>query len=110
MSAKNQNIFRWDWLGIITVVVFIHACANRGYPEGGPKDETPPQVVMEQPMSFTTNFKGKRVNIYFDEFVQLKEINNKFIFSPPVKKDPKVSLKGKYVQVAIPDSLRPNTT
>lgn len=110
MSAKNQNIFRWDWLGIIAVVVFIHACANRGYPEGGPKDETPPQVVMEQPVSFTTNFKGKRVNIYFDEFVQLKEINNKFIFSPPVKKDPKVSLKGKYVQVAIPDSLRPNTT
>ncbi len=110
MSAKNQNIFRWDWLGVIAVVVFIHACANRGYPEGGPKDETPPQVISEQPVSFTTNFKGKRVNIYFDEFVQLKEINNKFIFSPPEKKDPKVNLKGKYVQVAIPDSLRPNTT
>lgn len=110
MSIKNRIIFRWDWLGVIAVVVLIHACANRGYPEGGPKDETPPQVVLEQPMSFTTNFKGKRVNIYFDEFVQLKEINNKFIFSPPVKKDPKVSLKGKYIQVAIPDSLRPNTT
>ncbi len=110
MSVKSQNAFRWDWLGVIAVIVFIHACANRGYPEGGPKDETPPEVTVEQPMSFTTNFKAKRVNIYFNEFVQLKEMNNKFIFSPPVKKDPKVSLKGKYVQVAIPDSLRPNTT
>lgn len=110
MKRNRRNIFKREWLGIMVVALCIYACANRGYPEGGPKDETPPQVVEEVPLSYTTNFKAKRVNIYFDEFVQLNDINNKFIFSPPVKKDPKVSLKGKYVQVAIPDSLRENTT
>ena len=110
MKRNRRNIFKWEWFGIMVVALCIYACANRGYPEGGPKDETPPQVVEEVPLSYTTNFKAKRVNIYFDEFVQLNDINNKFIFSPPVKKDPKVSLKGKYVQVAIPDSLRENTT
>ena len=110
MKRNRRNIFKREWFGIMVVALCIYACANRGYPEGGPKDETPPQVVEEVPLSYTTNFKAKRVNIYFDEFVQLNDINNKFIFSPPVKKDPKVSLKGKYVQVAIPDSLRENTT
>lgn len=110
MKRNRRNIFKREWFGIMVVALCIYACANRGYPEGGPKDETPPQVVEEVPLSYTTDFKAKRVNIYFDEFVQLNDINNKFIFSPPVKKDPKVSLKGKYVQVAIPDSLRENTT
>ena len=110
MKRNRRNILKREWFGIMVVALCIYACANRGYPEGGPKDETPPQVVEEVPLSYTTSFKAKRVNIYFDEFVQLNDINNKFIFSPPVKKDPKVSLKGKYVQVAIPDSLRENTT
>lgn len=110
MSRKNQKSIRWDWLGIMTVAVMIYACANRGYPEGGPKDTTPPVVVAELPVSFTKNFNKKRIEIYFDEFVQLKEINEKFIISPPQKKNPKVSLKGKYIQVNIPDTLKPNTT
>lgn len=110
MGKKQGNLFGGSWWGMVVVALLVYACANRGYPEGGPKDETPPQVVKEEPLSFTRNFKGKRVNVYFDEFVQLKEINEKFVFSPPLKKDPKVSLKGKYVQVALPDSLRPNTT
>lgn len=109
MSRNNQN-FRWDWLGAIMVAVTVYACANRGYPEGGPKDTTPPKVVAEVPVSYTRNFNKKRVDIYFDEFVQLKDINEKFVFSPPLKKNPRVSLKGKYVQVSIPDTLKPNTT
>ena len=59
---------------------------------------------------YTKNFDKKRVDIFFSEFVQLKEVSEKFVFSPPLKKNPKVSLRGKYVQVSIPDTLRPNTT
>lgn len=110
MSKDKQHDFRWDWLGAVLLALLVYACANRGYPEGGPKDETPPEVVGEVPLSFTKNFDKKRVNIYFNEFVQLKDINEKFVFSPPLKKNPKVSLRGKYVQVSIADTLRPNTT
>lgn len=110
MNSGHRHIFHRNGWMALAMGLLVYACANRGYPEGGPKDETPPEVVAEQPLSFSTDFKAKRVNIYFNEFVQLKEINEKFIFSPPVKKDPKVSLRGKYVQIAMPDSLRPNTT
>ncbi len=110
MSRMNQNSFRWDWVGALALALLIYACANRGYPEGGPKDTTPPVVVGEVPVSYTKNFDKKRVDIFFNEFVQLKDVNEKFVFSPPLKKNPKVSLRGKYVQVSIPDTLRPNTT
>ena len=110
MKKNDDRAFGWEWLAMLVMAVVVYACASRGYPEGGPKDTTPPQVILEEPASFTKNFDKKRVNIYFDEFVQLKDINEKFIISPPQKKKPKPRLKGKYVQVEFVDSLKPNTT
>ncbi len=101
-------------LGIYAWMVFIgvavYSCANKGYPEGGPKDVTPPHVVEERPASYNRNFDKKSVNIYFDEFVQLKNVNEKFIISPPQARKPKVRLRGKYIMVEFQDSLRPETT
>lgn len=94
MKKNDDRAFSWEWLAMLVMAVVIYACASRGYPEGGPKDTTPPQVILEEPASFTKNFDKKRVNIYFDEFVQLKDINEKFIISPPQKKKPKPRLKG----------------
>lgn len=91
-------------------VSLCYACANKGYPEGGPKDITPPRVIAENPPSFSRNFKKKDISIYFSEFVQLKEVNEKFIISPPQKKKPKVRLRGKYIMVEFEDSLRSETT
>ena len=88
MKKNDDRAFSWEWLAMLVMAVVIYACASRGYPEGGPKDTTPPQVILEEPASFTKNFDKKRVNIYFDEFVQLKDINEKFIISPPQKKYP----------------------
>lgn len=104
---------KYNYISIIYVLLaglLIYSCANKGYPEGGPKDTTPPKVIAELPASFTRNFNKKHVDVYFDEYVQLKEVNEKFIISPPLKKKPKVSLRGKYIRVALPDTLRPNTT
>ncbi|MDR0766155.1 MAG: Ig-like domain-containing protein, partial [Odoribacteraceae bacterium] len=85
-------------------------CANKGFPEGGPKDEAPPFVTSERPSSFTTGFREKRVSIYFNEYVQLRDINSKFIMSPPAKKAARVNQRGKYVLVEFQDTLREETT
>lgn len=110
MNENRQKKFFWKACGPIAFALFIYACANRGYPEGGPKDVTSPKVIGEEPVSFSKNFDKKKVDIYFDEFIQLKEINEKFVFSPPLKKNPKVSLRGKYIQISFTDTLKPNTT
>lgn len=110
MNRDSQIVSGRVWICAIAVALIVYACANKGYPEGGPKDTTPPVVIAEVPASFTKNFNKKKVEIYFDEFVQLKDINEKFIISPPLKKVPKVRLKGKYIQVELSDTLKPNTT
>ena len=98
------------YITLFCIAFILKSCANKGYPQGGPKDEVGPEVVYEKPYSYSTNFDGKNVKIYFDEFVQLKEIAEKFIFSPPLKKNPKVSLRGKYIHIDLGDTLRENTT
>ncbi|MGZ2370889.1 Ig-like domain-containing domain [Ancylomarina sp. YFZ004] len=88
----------------------IYSCANMGYPVGGPKDEESPVVEKTTPPNFSTEVEGGKVNIYFNEFVQLKEINEKFVVSPPLDRKPTVNLRGESIYVDMGDSLKPNTT
>jgi uncharacterized protein (DUF2141 family) len=81
-----------------------------GYPVGGPKDEESPIVEETNPPNFSTEVDGGKVNIYFNEFVQLKDINEKFVVSPPLDRKPTVNLRGKSIYVDMGDSLKANTT
>lgn len=92
------------------ISALIYSCANVGYPEGGPKDEESPHVKETNPSNFSTDFKGGKVNIYFNEFVQLNNISEKFIVSPPLDKKPTVNSRGESIYVDMGDSLKPNTT
>lgn len=106
MNKSIGYIFTICAIGVLVV----YGCANRGYPEGGAKDETPPVVLNEVPASYSTGFSGKHVRVYFDEYIQLRDINNKLIVSPPMKKQPRVSNRGKYLQLEFQDTLRPEST
>ncbi len=88
----------------------IYSCANIGSPIGGPKDEESPVVEETDPPNFSTEVKGGKVNIHFNEFVQLKDVNEKFIVSPPLDRKPTVNLRGRSIYVDMGDSLKPNTT
>lgn len=99
---------------LLVFIGFIFAnCANRGNPEGGPKDEMPPKILEELPKNFTTNFTGKTIKIYFDEYVKIKDIQKQLIISPPMTTQPEITPLGgasKYITIKIFDTLQPNTT
>ena len=42
-----MNKFFWNGFCFVAIIValIIYACANWGYPQGGEKDVTPPQVI-----------------------------------------------------------------
>lgn len=88
-------------------------CANRGSPDGGPKDETPPKIVKSSPENFTTNFKGNEIEIEFDEYIKVNNIDKQLIISPPMKYEPDIVPQGsasKKITIKINDTLPPNTT
>ncbi|MEP2239240.1 MAG: Ig-like domain-containing protein [Maribacter sp.] len=103
-------------LGLIFIFVIVlvsYQCAQRGTPTGGPKDITPPELTRAEPPNLTTNFKGQRIRLYFNELVKLNDIQKQLIISPPLKNSPVLSPIGnanKYVEITIKDTLEPNTT
>jgi uncharacterized protein (DUF2141 family) len=104
-----MKIRLFKFLSILFLVV-IAACARIGYPSGGPIDKDPPVVTECIPAMRATNFTGKKVVIYFDEFVKFKDINTNFIISPPLTKKVTPVIKGKSVIVEFNEDLLPNTT
>ena len=102
---------RWTyWLMMIAVGALLVACASIGSPEGGPRDYTPPQVVKSSPAPGTLNFKGNKVEIVFDEIVNLKDQQKKVIISPAPRTQPLIRTVGKKVTVEFRDTLQDNTT
>ena len=108
MQKKLSN-----FIFIITVSAFLINCANRGTPQGGEKDKEPPKILKSVPENYSTNFKGKEIKIYFDEYVKLKNLQKQLIISPPMKTQPEISpltSASKYITIKIFDTLQPNIT
>lgn len=94
----------------VAAALFLTACASIGRPEGGPRDERPPEFVRSNPMPGELNATRSTINIYFDENVQLDDAFNKVVVSPVQVDAARVSSNGKRVTVQLNDSLLPNTT
>lgn len=88
----------------------IWACARQSSPNGGPRDNTPPEIVYARPAGFSTHFEGSGFEIGFDEYIETKDVGSQLIVSPPLKKLPKVEARGKKLLVSWEDTLAPNTT
>ena len=98
-------------LFICSALIFIICgCAKINAPSGGVRDRTPPVVLKSVPVNGARNFKGNKLDIEFDEYVTLDNITEKFMVSPPVKKKPRVFIKGKGVGVEFEDKLKDSTT
>ena len=102
---------RWTyWVVTVVVGLLLVACASIGSPEGGPRDYTPPQMVKSSPEPGALNFKGNKVEIVFDEFINLKDQQKKVIISPAPKMQPLIRTVGKKVTIEFRDELEENTT
>ncbi|MCB0431911.1 MAG: Ig-like domain-containing protein, partial [Mangrovimonas sp.] len=101
------------FLGVFLIIASIISCANRGSPQGGPKDMDPPKIERSSPDNYSINFTGKEIKIYFDEYIKLKNLNKQLIISPPMNTQPEITPLGsasKYITIKIFDTLQPNTT
>ena len=88
----------------------MYSCANIGNPSGGPIDKTPPIFMRSNPTPNAVNVKDRKIEIFFDEIVSLKDPSTKIIVSPAQTEMPRMSALGRKVTVELVDSLLPNTT
>lgn len=95
--------------GVLCCYGFI-SCANMATPNGGPYDEKPPRFISSTPVPHQTNHKGKKVEIVFDELIQLEKPSENVIITPPQKELPNISVAGKKISIELIDTLKQNTT
>ena len=98
---------------LITLGLVLSNCAKRGKPTGGPLDSIAPILVSANPEHKTINFKAKKIKIYFDEYIKLKDASKQLVVSPPQKYDPIITPMGtasKLITIEILDTLDLNTT
>ena len=95
---------------IVVLALSIYSCANMSRPGGGPRDETPPMFVKSVPTPGALNVSKQKVEIEFDEIIQVENPSEKIIVSPPQKEMPEIRASGRKVTVQLKDSLLPNTT
>lgn len=88
----------------------LYSCASIGRPEGGPRDEQPPLFVRSNPAPNSLRVTGNKIEIEFDEYIQLKDQTSKVVISPVQKEIPVIRSVGKRVVVEFRDSLKPETT
>lgn len=94
-------------------IILLSNCARTGRPEGGPKDEDAPLFVTSNPAYEAINFDKKEIELDFNEFIKLKDLNKQLIVSPPLKSPLLVTPQGtasKTLTLKILDTLKENTT
>lgn len=92
------------------LLLVLYACANMASPNGGPYDETPPKFISSIPVPNQTNYKGKKIEIVFDELIQIDKPTENVIITPPQMQLPVIRANGRKAVIELLDTLKENTT
>ena len=96
---------------VIILTVALVSCANMGQgPQGGRIDLNPPKLLKSTPKLNETNFTGNKIELLFNENVEVKDKNDKIIITPPQKRMPIIISANKKVTIELRDTLKENTT
>lgn len=95
---------------LLLIVLVCWDCAQQGSPTGGPRDEDPPVVLECEPLNYSTRFEANKIQITFDEFIVLENVNQELIVSPPMEEKPEVKLRKKTIIIQFEEELKDSTT
>lgn len=92
------------------IIMFNSGCAQISAPTGGPRDTIAPLLVKATPPNQTLNFKGNKIVLNFNEYIDVQEIQQNVLVSPLQKNNPVINFNFRTVNVRFRDTLLPNTT
>lgn len=96
-------------IAIICLLIF-GRCAQQVAPTGGKKDSIPPTLLESNPANKTLNFKGKKIELFFDEYVVVDNINQKLIITPEADNPYSYKQNGMSVSLSFKNQFVDSTT
>ncbi|MBK8289857.1 MAG: Ig-like domain-containing protein [Flammeovirgaceae bacterium] len=94
---------------IIFYLILI-GCASQTTPTGGPQDEIPPVLISSNPKNGQKNFKGKTLELDFDEDVRLKDPKEEILITPSAGKNVKFTAKKNKIIIEPEEEWKDSTT
>ena len=104
----NKYFIRILLFGFLSILAY--SCANMASPSGGDYDFDPPVVVKSTPTPNQLHVKNGKIEIVFDELVQIEKPMEKIIITPPQQTFPVIRAQSNRVIVELKDTLKANTT
>ena len=92
------------------LIMTLASCANQTTPTGGPQDKTPPLLLSSSPTHNQKNFKGNKVELVFNEAIQLREAKEQIIITPSPAKEITFTAKKNTVIVEPETKWKDSTT
>jgi uncharacterized protein (DUF2141 family) len=90
--------------------LLLAGCAQVRSISGGEKDTDPPLIIAANPDTNSLQFSGNSFTLYFNEYIQLRDLQKELLVSPPLKSTPRVKVKQRSLEVSWDDTLRSETT
>ncbi|MEN9960408.1 MAG: hypothetical protein RL045_659 [Bacteroidota bacterium] len=97
------------FLGLGISLVFLQSCAQMASPPGGKKDTLAPVVISSIPLNKSKNFKGKKIELNFNEYVTVKGLNQELLITPSVS-NYETRIRPTGLTLVLDSALKENTT
>lgn len=95
---------------LVLIPALLAGCASVTTPTGGPKDDTPPELVESNPANGQKNFKGKSIELTFTEDLKLKDPKEEILITPSPGKNNTFTVKKNKVIIEPENTWEENTT
>lgn len=103
---KYVQLFLFGLLGMLGLV----RCAQQVAPTGGRKDTIAPTLIGSNPLNKSRNFQGKEIELFFDEYVIVDNIQQKLIITPEVENPYNFKQKGTSIALTFKKDFADSTT
>ncbi len=107
MKGKYKAITRIVIL--LLAGITLSRCAQESTPQGGAKDEKPPELKHSSPPNKSTHFATDKIKITFNEFIKETGFPQTLV-SPPLDKRPVYHVEGRTLTIKLKSALRDSTT
>jgi len=110
MDVARVRLFRAPLFWVAVLAWLAAGCAQVGTPSGGPKDETPPQLLGAQPPVGSTDVRPTSLTLTFDEYVKAGQWRSQLLVSPPIDGAMDLIVRGREIELTWDGDLRDSTT
>ncbi len=108
MPKFVQHLGFFSFLLLISLNLFVR-CAQTASPPGGKKDTLAPKLVSTIPLNKSKNYAGKKIELNFNEYVNIRSLNQELLITPNVGTY-ETRIRPMGLTILLDSSLQKNTT